>query len=212
MRVAIRDSMWWVPPEQAVWVPAGISHEVSVEQAMAMRTLYVHPDAARELLHSCCVVPVRSLLRELIIEASRSFDGYGPATPQARLAAVILDELRRLHPEPLHLPMPRDKRLRVITDGLTAKPTDSRTLEEWSQPAGASARTLARRFREETGITFGRWRQRLRVLSATTRLGAGDPVTMVAYDLGYSSPSAFIATFKRSFGSSPARYFRASNR
>ncbi len=123
--------------------------------------------------------------------------------------AVIPDQLRALKAEPLHLPMPSDRRLRKITDGLTGNPADGRTLGDWARSAGASERTLARHFRRETGMTFGSWRQRLRLLTAIASLAEGRPVTAVAYDLGYESPSAFVAMFRRELGTPPGRYMRA---
>lgn len=74
---------------------------------------------------------------------------------------------------------------------------------------GASGRTLARLFRREIGMTFGAWRQQARLIEALARLGTGEPVTHVALDLGYESPSAFTAMFRRSLGVTPSRYFDA---
>ncbi len=56
-------------------------------------------------------------------------------------------------------------------------------------------------------MTFGRWRQQLRLLQAMQLLAAGRPVTAVALEVGYDSPSAFIAMFKRTLGTTPHRYF-----
>ena len=56
-------------------------------------------------------------------------------------------------------------------------------------------------------MTFGRWRQQLRLLHALRLLAAGQPVTNVALDVGYESPSAFIAMFKRALGKTPSCYF-----
>lgn len=67
--------------------------------------------------------------------------------------------------------------------------------------------TATRRFAAETGMTFGRWRQQLRLLIALERLGEGRPVTEVALDVGYEDTSAFIAVFKAAFGTTPSRYF-----
>ena len=209
IRVETISGLWWVPPQQAVWVPARIEHEVAAEQAVSMRSLYVHERAARRLPTVCGVVPVKPLLRELIVEACRRLGTDDVEDTDARLTEVILDELQQLRPEPLYLPIPQDKRLRRIVDVLAADPTDSRTLDDWGRSAGASARTLARRFQRETGLSFGRWRQRLRILSAIPKLAAGDSVTRVAYDLGYRSPSAFIAVFRRTLGQPPARFARA---
>ena len=41
---------------------------------------------------------------------------------------------------------------------------------------------------------------------ALARLAAGEPVTRIALDLGYESPSAFAAMFKRALGAPPSRY------
>jgi AraC-like DNA-binding protein len=96
-----------------------------------------------------------------------------------------------------------------VSDALVANPADDRDLEVWADSAGASSRTLARLFVKETGLTFGAWRQRLRLLAAISRLGAGQPVTAVSYETGYHSPSAFIAMFKRTLGMPPGQYFRS---
>ena len=60
-----------------------------------------------------------------------------------------------------------------------------------------STRTLYRRFLRETGITFARWKQQARLLESIRRLAEGAPVTTVALDLGYESPSAFSTMFRR---------------
>src|SRR5258708_32833777 len=102
--------------------------------------------------------------------------------------------------------MPRDTRLRRLCQALLAARGDSRPLDEWAGTANASARTLARLFQSETGLTFGAWRQQARVLDAMGRLANGAPVTQVALDLGYESVSAFSAMFRRAAGASPSAF------
>ena len=208
MRVTTAAGTWVVPPQQAVWVPADVFHEVSSAGPIAMRSLYVHPDATEGLPQECCVMSVEPFLRELIVKISDLADRRELSGSYARLVGVVLDELRELKVAPLHLPLPRDPRLKAVTDYLIADPGDNRDLTEWGRRAGASARTLARLFRRETGMTFAGWRRRLRLLAAVSRLGGGESVTRVAYDLGYHSPSAFVAMFRRSLGTSPGRYLR----
>jgi AraC-like DNA-binding protein/mannose-6-phosphate isomerase-like protein (cupin superfamily) len=210
MTVRTAEGTWVVPPQQAVWVPPGVEHAVASQTPLAMRTLYIHPSATRGLPASCCVVTVPPLLRELILHATSLPTAYREDGPEARLMAVIPDQLRRLRPEPLHLPIPADRRLRSITEALQSQPADGRALADWARTAGASERTLARLFKQETGMTFGAWRQRLRLLLAIGRLAEGQAVTAVAYDLGYESPSAFVAMFRRELGAPPARYLRAA--
>jgi len=135
--------------------------------------------------------------------------GDDPGGPRKqRLLGVIMDEISAAAPAPWSLPLPRDKRLKKVTQALIKDPSDGRSLEEFSKTAGASPRSLARLFEAHTGMTFGAWRKRLRLLSAMTLLQEGAPVTSVAYETGYHSPGAFIAMFKRATGLPPGRYFR----
>ncbi|WP_299617853.1 helix-turn-helix domain-containing protein, partial [Pelagibius sp.] len=208
MTVDTAAGTWVVAPEQAVWIPPGVEHQVIHQQAIAMRTLYIDPVVAAGLPGDCCVLAVPPLLRALILRAVEIGTDYGPEGPEARIMAVILDELGALEPEPLHLPQPRDPRLLKVTRAMTDDPADGRSLGGWARSAGASERTLARLFVKETGLTFGEWRERLRLMAAVARLAEGEAVTAVAYDLGYQSPSAFIAMFRRRLGDTPGRYLK----
>jgi AraC-like DNA-binding protein len=208
MRVICRRDIWVVPPSQAVWVPPGIKHEVYFPGDVSLRNLFVDPSATAGLPAACTVIRVSPLLRELILKAVAIGDDCLPQSPGFRLMQVILDELRQAEPTPLHLPMARDERLLRVLEALLENPGDSRSLGDWADLAGASPRTLARLFVRETGLTFGAWRKRLLLQAAVDRLGRGDQVTRIAFDLGYQSLSAFIEMFRQSLGASPGQYAR----
>jgi AraC-like DNA-binding protein len=211
MAVRTDDGAWIVPPGYAVWVPAGVVHEVRAASAVAMRTLYLRRDAGVAVADRCRVVAVPALVRELIARVTALPREYPETGPEARIVAVLADELADLPTAPLDLPLPRDRRALAVAEALIADPADGRDLADWGRDVGASARTLARLFQTETGLSFGRWRQRRRLLAALERLAADEPVTTVALDLGYASPSAFIAMFRRTLGASPTRYLREPN-
>ena len=210
MRVRTEYGRWVVPVEQAVWIPGGVEHEVRCLNAVSMRSLYVLPDAgaavAAPLPTQCQVVDVNALLKELIVRACAVSESGGTLSPGLTLA--ILEELAALEAAPLELPLPRDPRLMVITDALRANPADDTSLADWGYRVGASERTLARLFQSETGLGFSAWRQRLAAHVAIARLDSGDSVTRVALDMGYSSPSSFVAMFRRVIGKPPARFMR----
>jgi AraC-like DNA-binding protein/quercetin dioxygenase-like cupin family protein len=206
MRVSTDNGMWMVPPQRALWMPAGARHSIVMLSDLTMRTLYLREDAAAFMPEVCRVLPVSPLLRELIVRATElplDYDEHGPA---GHVVALIIAELRGLQSLPLQLPMPSDPRLRALCQALLYAPGDQRTLDEWAATLNASARTLARHFQSETGLSFGAWRQQARVLEAMGRLGNGAPVTQVALDLGYDSVSAFSAMFRRAAGASPSAY------
>lgn len=210
MRVESTAGAWVVPPARAVWIPSGIDHQVTAVGGVEMRAVYLLRNATKGLPDGCRVLGVSPLLRELVAAAMKLSPDYPLDGPEARLVGVLIDQLRVEPLEQLHLPMPRDRRLRAVTEALIADPADPRTLEDFGAAAGASARTLARRFLAETGLTFGAWRQQLRLHEALARLAQGEPVTTVAYEIGYDSPSAFIAMFRKTLGATPGQYLSRS--
>jgi transcriptional regulator GlxA family with amidase domain len=119
---------------------------------------------------------------------------------------VILDEIQNLPVETLSLPLPKEPRIQRIARALIADPAIERDLEHWANWAAVSSRTLSRRFVVETGLTFTAWRQRARLMRSLELLAAGVPVTTIALELGYSSATAFISLFRRTFGETPAVY------
>lgn len=207
MTVSTAHGAWVVPPQRAVWMPATTAHEIRCATPVSMRTLYVAPDAAEALPGSCCVVHVSPLLRELVLA---SVEAPGPERRRGQLAALILSELAVATVAPLHLPEPSDPRVRRITEALRADPGDPRTLAAWSHQVGASTRTLSRLFLAETGMTFRQWQRQARLLAALVKLARREPVTAIALDLGYDSPSAFIHAFRRALGTTPGAYFGAA--
>ena len=106
----------------------------------------------------------------------------------------------------LVLPLPRDARAKRVCQALLDHPADDRSLAAWGKLVGASSRTLARLFWRETGMTFGKWVQTMRLSLALDRLALGESVTRVALELGYATPSAFSAMFRRRLGASPSHY------
>ncbi len=172
-----------------------------------MRSLYVRQDPALGLPADCGVVGVSPLLRELILAAAEAPQLYDVSGRDGQVMDLILNEIRSLPVEPLHLPEPTDSRLRQITAALRENPADTRTLEAWGRIAGASPRTLARLFPAETGMTFRHWQQQARLLAGLMRLAGGESVTSVALEVGYENPSAFISMFRRTLGVTPGRYF-----
>jgi AraC-like DNA-binding protein len=207
MHVATREGVWVVPPNRALWIPARTPHSVRMATKVAMRTLYIAPDAAADLPSRVAVVAVPPLLRELILAAASMPVLYDAAGREGRVMALILDEIRALAAVPLHLPMPHDARLARLADAVLARPGENWDAERGAGVSGVSARTLARVFRRETGLSFGAWCRHARLIAALTLLAQGVKVTAVALDCGYATPSAFTSMFRRLMGTLPSRYF-----
>jgi AraC-like DNA-binding protein len=208
MTVETDDGLWVVPPARAVWVPAFVTHSIAMSGYVKLRTIYLAPESAPIEGTRCCVVQVSPLLRAAILRAVEFEQPYPANGPETRIAAVICDEIRAAKTAPLHLPMPSDPRARRVAQAFRADPSDRRPRSAWAREAGASERTLERLFHAQLGTSFGRWQQQARLLRALEVLAAGESVTAAALEVGFETPSAFIAMFRRAMGTTPARYFQ----
>jgi len=204
MRVLAQGGTWVVPPARALWVPPRMTHEIRCRTDVAMRTVYLADTPVAPARRHCAVIDVSPLLREVILRLVE-----GPADEAARpyLVWLLLHEIEAGQLEPLNLPEPHDPRLARVAAALADDPADGRTLDDWAGVAGMAGRSFARRFTAETGLTFGAWRRRARLLAAIERLAGGEAVTVVALEAGYDSVSAFIHAFRRELGVTPGRYF-----
>jgi len=206
MTVITDHASFVVPPQRAVWVPARVEHEVHCRGSVACRTLYIESTAAPGLPTVCRVIEVSDLLRDLIVEATRLPVEYDVEGRDGRVMALILDDIIASQTAPLHVPMPRHPRLVRICVAILRDPAQDDVLDDWADIAGMGRRTFTRCFRRETGMSFATWRQNVRLIEALSRLAIGDTVTRVALDVGYNSPSAFAAMFRRAFGVPPTHY------
>jgi AraC-like DNA-binding protein len=211
MTVETEDGLWVVPPARAVWVPAFVRHSIAMSGTVRIRTIYLARATAPIPGPRCYVVQVSPLLHESILRAIDFRQPYPEDSAEARIAAVIRDEIREAKTAPLHLPMPNDPRARRVADAFRSTPCLRRTRREWARDAGASERTLERLFQAEVGTSFGKWQQQARLLRALEVLAAGESVSTTALEVGFETPSAFIAMFRRALGTTPARYFQPSD-
>lgn len=208
MRIETDMEAWIVPPDRAVYLPAGTRHRVAIRGDLEMRTLYIAGTEAAGLPRRPTVIEVSELLRALILALIEEPVLYEEAGRGGLIARLILVELAGARQLPLVVPMPTDPRLRRVCDALLADPAKDWSLDDWASLGGASARTLARLFRAELNMGFAVWRQRVRFHNAVEALAAGRPVARVARDSGYRSVSAFSAAFHKTMGTPPSNLSR----
>jgi AraC-like DNA-binding protein len=208
LMVRTHSRAWVLPPTRALWIPAGVRHETLSTSSATMQALYIRPHLCPISWKECTPVAAGALLAELIGYLAEP--DLNPAA-RARGEAVVVDLLRPVTMATIDISMPQEARAREVAEALCGAPADTRTLEEWGREIGASERTLARAFLAGTGLSFGRWRTRLRLSAALAELAAGAPVSTVARTVGYESTSAFVAAFRRETGVTPAHYFRSTS-
>ena len=196
---------WVLPPTRALWIPAGLPHETASDGHATMRSLYIKPGLSPVTWAEPTPVAASPLLAELI----GYLGGTLAADHRAHAEILLADLLTPVPMTTIAVRLPVSPPARQLAQALRADPTDHRTLQEWGREVAASGRTLARAFAAETGVPFGRWRTQLRLAAALPLLAAGEPVSRVAGRVGYDTPSAFVAAFRRETGQTPAAYFRS---
>ncbi|MFD9697588.1 AraC family transcriptional regulator [Lentzea sp. NPDC059081] len=195
---------WVAPATRATWTPPGFEHSHRFYGRTDVRLVIIPAELCGALVPHPSVVAVSPLLREAVLALTDRPESRPGA--HARLRAVVIDELAETPELSLHLPEPRDPRLRAVTDLLHADPGRASTLTDLGRLAGASERTLSRLFDTELGMSFHRWRTVLRVHHALIHLTNGVSVTDTAIACGWSNPSSFIDAFSSVTGQTPGRY------
>ncbi|OLL28154.1 hypothetical protein BTH42_29630 [Burkholderia sp. SRS-W-2-2016] len=209
-RALTQRGIWTLAPFQAIWLPPGVLHELHAIGDVTVRTAYVDVNAAPAFKSwtQCRVLQAGQLLDALLVALAVSSGDSDPQRSQLALPLFLFELQRALPALSGTLPLPVERRLRSVCEQLLSAPQNNDTIDVWGARVGASTRTLARLFRDETGLSFGQWRQQLRLVEAVARLAQGMPVATVASELGYQSASAFTAMFRKTLGTSPQRYLR----
>lgn len=207
MIVQSAEGSWVVPPSRALWLTAGLEHDVKMAGDVKIRTVFVDASIIDHLPASISVIDVSPLLRELIVAAVGIPLNYAEGGRDDRLMRLLADEVRVSDVLPLHLPLPRDARISMICDAIAKHPADTSTVDQWADRLNVTAKTVHRLFTKETGMTFACWREQARLLFALKKLACGERIIDVAFDCGYASQSAFTAMFRRHFGRPPSTFY-----
>ncbi|GGY89414.1 AraC family transcriptional regulator [Pseudoduganella plicata] len=204
LTIGVDDGVWVVPTTHAIWVPPHRVHWARSHGPFHGYAAYVAEPQCAGLPAAPCAIRMSGLLREATLRrplATRSA-GRGGRT------AGRHDPGR--DPQPAHRsarPAPAARRPPAAhRPGLVDDPAIERGLDDWARWAGIGARSLSRHCVTETGFTLTEWRRRARLMRALELLAEDVPVTRIALDLGYSTPSTFIGLFRRTIGVTPAAY------
>jgi AraC-like DNA-binding protein len=210
MSVATEAGSWVAPATWAIWVPAGIRHGIRFVVDSAFRTAYFRPDWTDNCPTVCTVVSVSALLRELILRTIKigKLDRRHPL--ETAIAALIVSELQVSGARSLSLKQPTSEAMCRAARLMTKRSPQTATVSSLASAVGAGTRTFERQFFAETGMTPGRWRQHQAMLTGLESLASGTAIKIVAAQSGYRTASAFIAAFRKIFGTTPGSYFSQS--
>ncbi|MEI3775645.1 AraC family transcriptional regulator [Pectobacterium brasiliense] len=204
------DTGWWLAmPGTAVLIAPGVLHRaIYPRQTELVNLRFICADETG-IFPQVEMFNVSGLMMELVHEARKITDQHYCEEESDLIRQLLLWQLKKNKLKTdMFIPEGRDKRLRSITRHLRNDPGCILTLEQLSAQAYASQRTISRLFVEETGMSFIRWRERLRTMVAIEKMLAGETILGIALDLGYQSASSFTTAFTRLAGMPPRQYMK----
>ncbi len=210
LRLEAHGTSWVLPPARAALIAAGGPIQVSIPQPATTSSVLFDATFAPTPPAPLTVFDLDPLARALVSECAAWPDSPDPLPPYARsifgaLAAVAWRLAE--HPAPVTVPSGRSPELRRALALTSDRLTEDVRFEDVARDVGLVPRSLARRFEEESGMTWRAALRRMRVLRAIEELAAGeDSVTTIAHAVGYSSLSAFNAAFRDLTGRTPTDY------
>ncbi len=203
---------WSVSPGQIAWLPSCYRYDIEECGHICGITVSLAPGLCAGLPEMPCAMAVSGLvpmiLERVVTWQEKGVDGvFQPLAPrQERLLQVLIDELHAGLREPGRLPLPKSRLLAHMAREILDNPGERKGIEEWAVRMKTSSRSISRHFSRETGMTFAQWRQTASLLMAKKRLARKENVQHVSQSVGYENVSAFIASFKRVYGMTPAQF------
>jgi AraC-like DNA-binding protein len=208
--VETRAAHYLLPPQQAVWIPAGLEHQTTLKRVRSVSVFFapemipVHDERAR-------ILAAAPVIREMIVYGAR-WPIHRPASDPAAdaffeaLAHLVVDWLE--HETPLCLPTSSEP---VVAAAIayTDAHLDEVSVRDVCRAVGVSERTLRRQFPAATGMTWREYLLQSRLLRAMALLAEPRPTVLdVATRVGFDSVSAFTRAFGRYTGETPTAYRR----
>ena len=212
--VETRAGRYLVPPQQAIWVPAGLEHNTTL-RGVRSASVFFDPSVLPGVYDWARVLAAAPLLREMIVYAlrwpvTRTTADDTADTFFAALALVVEDCLDQ--EQPLWLPTSTDPLVAAIIS-YTEEHLATVAVVDIGNALSISERTLRRRFRNATGMTWRDFVVRAKLIRAMSTLAEpGSNVLDVAMSVGFGSLSAFTRAFRTFTGSTPADYRRDAQR
>lgn len=209
-QVEVGHVRWFLPPQRAAFIAAGTPMRGFTSRRATSASVLFAKGAITIPHGPCCVFAVSVLAREMIQFAmrwGRDRDPNDAVADRFFLSLAAVCEALAAQPGPFWLPQAQSPELGRAMDYALARLHQEPTLAEAAAVASVSERTLARRFEQETTMTWQHYLRRARMIRAMELLTAQDIKAIeVAHQVGFNSQSAFIKAFRDFTGDTPSRY------
>jgi AraC-like DNA-binding protein len=195
-----------VPRQLAAWIPAGAPHCTSIH-GIRWVSVFFPTKMLNDPERRVRTLMVSGLMREMLREAMR----WPVASAQNSVRKIFFEAMAALCGEwitreaNLFLPTSKDPRMKRALDYTNLRMDSS--LCDVCRQAGMSVRSLRRHLKAEIGMTWEEYRHRSQLLQSISLLSETDqPISEIAAQCGFESPSGFAKAFRLEMGEAPRDY------
>jgi len=198
--ITIEEKKYLLPQNHAVWIPADAVHKTnSHSEKIKLMIMFADIKNTDSFYHEVNVFSVPPVLKEMIKYAEKWSKNTAENKDEALFLGALFNELPHFvaHSLTLHIRLPQDKRLTKAIDYLHDYYSKDIKIEDLSDIALLSLRTLERIFKKETGLTLSKYQQMLRIIKSLELLSSEHlTISETAYEVGYKSVQAYTRSFQ----------------
>ena len=206
--MAFPDGVITVPVHCAVWVPPEELHNGQLGHHSESIYLMVTAEACRRyaLPTRRVSMVINPMTFEMVRFLAQTPGGPAEIDEYDCIVSVILSQIAKASEiSPIATPLPKHPVLQQLARSFSEQ-KERKTIVEWASQFAMSERTLSRLVRQETGMSFSRWRTQIVMMACLSDLNSGEPLDKLAYKAGFETTSAFIHAFKSVFQTTPGEF------
>ncbi len=201
------EQHWLMKSGMAVWIPPNTLHWGAAYNRVDLTVIYISPELCDSFTSRLKLIDASYLITALC-DRLANVKATLPIPRRNNILQLLFEEIDEMPDSNLTLPLPKDLRLKKVTDSLLANPSKRLSLAEWGAKVGATERTLARLFRKDTGLRYTEWHNRMLLAVAWQGLSDGATNEQLSIMLGFASGDSFGHWFRRVANNCPGKVRR----
>ncbi|AZA84361.1 AraC family transcriptional regulator [Chryseobacterium lactis] len=197
--LTVEEKIYLLPKNHAAWIPSNCIHKTNWgSKKIKLMIMFFDLEKEAPFYNEISVFLVPPVLKEMIKYAEKWSKKLREDPNETLFLGTLLNELPQfvVRSQQLYITPPADKRLSNATAYLHEHYAENLAMEDLSQIAALSIRTVERIFKKQTGLTLSKYQQLLRILKSIELLNEQElTISEIAFRVGYKSLQAYTNSF-----------------
>ncbi len=197
--LTVEGNVYLLPQNHAAWIPPNALHKTnSHSEKIKLMILFFETNTEVSFYRDVNIFSVPPVLKEMIKYAEKWSKNESEDLNETIFLHALFNELPQFARQSLQLRLnlPNDQRLKRAIDYFHDHYMENIRIEDLSDIANLSLRSLERIFKEETGMTLNKYQQLLRIIKSLEFLSLEEmTISEIAFKVGYKSLQAYTNSF-----------------